>query len=232
MAKMRDSKGRPDENSGYVRVVGSLELGRLLSRLQATVIRNGNELERLLKSECPYYSAALTLGEIIETVNRKEVDNSKPLQAFFSYKHEREGEKGVIGDVIVVNHIEKSVYVIELKDGDTFDTKKASGEVASMKILSEALGAALGYTPKTRFCAFNQASKTAIVAGAKGRFDLETAMTGAELCQLLGVDYERMRQARKADEEENFDFLLREMLAIPAVRRKIESILAEESSGN
>lgn len=48
MSKIRNAKGREDGNSGYTRVVGNAQLGRLLSRVQATVISNGNELERLI----------------------------------------------------------------------------------------------------------------------------------------------------------------------------------------
>jgi len=53
MARIADTKGRPDENSGYVRLLGSKPLGLLISRLHATVIRSGNELERLLEHSTP-----------------------------------------------------------------------------------------------------------------------------------------------------------------------------------
>ncbi len=220
MAKINDSKGRGDDNSGYVRVVGLPALGRLLSRVQATVIRNGNELERLLKERCPYYAKDATLGEII-----MDIDASHQKQVFFSYRHERVGETAIVGDVTVVDHAARVVHVVELKDGDTFDTKKASGELASINALAHALAQKLGYAAETHFCAFNQESKSAIVTGAKGRFSMEVAMTGTELCALMGVDYKALREARKADEAENLDFLLRELLAIPEVRTRIEQII-------
>jgi hypothetical protein len=53
MAKISDSKGRPDENSGYARLFGNQQLGQLMSRVQATVIRTGNELEALIEQETP-----------------------------------------------------------------------------------------------------------------------------------------------------------------------------------
>ena len=48
MARIADSKGRDDENSGYTRLLGLPQLGQLVSRIHATVIRNGNELEQML----------------------------------------------------------------------------------------------------------------------------------------------------------------------------------------
>lgn len=222
MAKISESAGRRDENSGYVRVVGSPALGHLLSRIQATVIRNGNELERILKQQCPYHSAEAILGDIPALL-----DENQMLQVFFSYKHKRDGATSIVGDVTVVDHTNQIVHVVELKDGDTFDTKKASGELTSINILAEALAKKLGYSAQVRFCAFNQNSREAIVIGAKGRFDKETAMTGSELCQLIGVDYNKIRLLRKADEAENFDYLLAELLAIPEVRRRIEELLGK-----
>ncbi len=224
MAKISESKGRGNENSGYVRVVGSPALGQLLSRVQATVIRNGNELERILKQQCPYYSAEAKLGDIPDLL-----DAGKQVQVFFSYKQERAGETSIVGDVTVVDHAHRIVHIVELKDGDTFDTKKSSGELASTTALADALAKKLSYTAKAHFCAFNQANKEAIVAGAKGRFGLETAMTGAELCSLIGVNYGQIRLLRKADETENFDFLMGQLLAIPEVKQRIEEILGKRN---
>lgn len=46
--KIRNAKGRIDGNSGYTRTLGNEELGKLISKVQATVISNGTELERLI----------------------------------------------------------------------------------------------------------------------------------------------------------------------------------------
>ena len=44
-------KGRTDNNSGYKRVFDNEELGSLISKIQATVISNGSELERIILSK-------------------------------------------------------------------------------------------------------------------------------------------------------------------------------------
>ena len=59
MARIADSKGREDDNSGYTRLLGNRQLGQLLSRIHATVIRNGNELEDMLARHCPYRATGL-----------------------------------------------------------------------------------------------------------------------------------------------------------------------------
>ena len=46
--KIRNARGRQDGNSGYIRLFNNSKLGSLLSKAQATVISNGNELERII----------------------------------------------------------------------------------------------------------------------------------------------------------------------------------------
>ena len=46
--RIRNARGRTDGNSGYTRVLGNDRLGQLMSRVQATVIANGNELEKMI----------------------------------------------------------------------------------------------------------------------------------------------------------------------------------------
>jgi hypothetical protein len=53
MAKIEESKGRSDENSGYSRLFGSQQLGKLMSRVHSAVIRSGNELEKIIEAETP-----------------------------------------------------------------------------------------------------------------------------------------------------------------------------------
>jgi hypothetical protein len=53
MAKISETKGRSDAKSGYARLFGSQQLGQLVSRVHATVIRTGNELEHIIESETP-----------------------------------------------------------------------------------------------------------------------------------------------------------------------------------
>ena len=65
MAKISETKGRSDANSGYARLFGNQQLGQLISRVHATVIRTGNELEHIIETETPAHLKT-TLDTILE----------------------------------------------------------------------------------------------------------------------------------------------------------------------
>jgi hypothetical protein len=227
MARIADTRGRTDENSGYSRLLGNQELGKLISMLHATVIRTGNELERVLQANTPVEmitsisNAIGVQGELFPT----------PIQVVFSPRMVGvPGVPGVTGDIAIFDHEKREAKVIEVKDGDTFDTKKASGELASMKQFAEWLTDRTGYEVSIYFCSFNQESKDAIVRGAKGRFSLDNAMTGRELCSLLRIDYDALRLARQSEQVENLDFFLTSLLAIPDIRKRISELSLGKST--
>ena len=122
--KIRNSKGRKDENSGYIRLFNNIKLGQLLSKSQATVISNGNELEKLILLNT---NNIPNLDIFIEDVteNRKDdgvyVCEKKVLKksTLTIPKHEP--------DLLIFMVQNRRVCkIIELKDGDSFDTKKNS----------------------------------------------------------------------------------------------------------
>lgn len=191
MAKIVDSKGRSDANSGYSRLFGNQQLGQLISRVQAAVIRTGNELEHIIENETPVnrktsLDAVLSYhGDIFPS----------DVQVVFQPRMPREsGKPGITVDIAIFDHPKRQVSIIELKDGDTFDTKKASGELESMSSFAGWISRKIGYDASYFFCSFNQDDKEAIVRGAKGRFGIEHAMTGRELCDILTIDYDVLRE--------------------------------------
>jgi hypothetical protein len=109
--------------------------------------------------------------------------------------------------------------------GDTFDTKKSSGELASMKAFAKWISRETGYQTSFYFCSFNQTSKSAIVHGAKRRFDITNAMTGQELCNLLNIDYDALRTKRQKEQPENLRYFISELLRIEEVRQIIKELL-------
>ncbi len=55
MARLSDIEGKTLEQvreGAYTRCFGDVELSRLLSRVQSLIIRNGNELEKLVTRFC------------------------------------------------------------------------------------------------------------------------------------------------------------------------------------
>ena len=123
--KIQDMQGR-SENSGYQRVFANNKLGALFSKVQATVISNGNELERIILSKS---NLIKNLDDFIDMAT----DNSLNNGVFVCPKKEIKKSKYAIKDIepdllIFVVQRKRICKVIELKDGDNFDTKKSKGE--------------------------------------------------------------------------------------------------------
>jgi hypothetical protein len=227
MARIADSRGRQDENSGYARLFGNQELGSLISRVQATVIRAGNELEAILEDRTPAHLKS-DLGSAIS--GQRDLAGLGSIRVVFQARLPATStEAGGRADIIVISHQERLVSVVELKDGDTFDTKKASGELASMTRLARRIGEAIDYQHRIFFCSFNQDDKDAIVRGAKGRFSIDNVMTGSELCGILQIDYAGLRAERASEQPANLQYLVDSLLDIHEVREAIVRRLSQES---
>jgi hypothetical protein len=224
MARIADSKGREDDNSGYTRLLGLPELGQLLSRIHATVIRNGNELELMLAEHCTFRATGLA-----ERLSGALTLFSLTREAFFGEAlHVTDADPLTPADIVILDHQARQVRVVEVKEGDLFDTKKADGELAYLRPLALYIGARLHYEPQFQLCCFNQEDKAAILRGLKGRFSPAQVMTGHELCAILGVNYEDIRHQREEDVRANQSFLARELWAIPQLRAAFEDCLARE----
>lgn len=209
MPKISDSKGRSDENSGYARLFGNQQLGQLMSRVQATVIRTGNELENFLEKETPNW---------IKTDFASALYGMLPLpdiQVVFQAKMPPFGEdRGEKADIVVIEHAKKNAFVVELKDG----------ELKIMTRFASWLAEKTGYITNFYFCSFNQSNKQAIIAGAKGRFDASHAVTGRELCNILSIDYDTLRAKRQQEQPENLRYFINELLRIEEIRKLIKEL--------
>ena len=108
-------------------------------------------------------------------------------------------------DLIVfeINPSEKNCYIIELKDGDNFDTKKSDGEFENLEKYKNHLGSKIPFVTNFFICCFNQESKDLIVKGFKNRFNVEQVMTGKQLCNLLGIDYDTIIEFYNEDKCED-----------------------------
>lgn len=116
-------------------------------------------------------------------------------------------------------------FVMEMKDGDTFDTKKSGGEVSTLRTFAQSVGSTLAYSTEIRICSFNQSDKQAIVNGFKRTVDKSLVWTGREFCELMGFDYDAIVQQRMADAELNRNFFIEELLKIQVVKNIVEGEL-------
>jgi len=131
-------------------------------------------------------------------------------------------------DFLILDHERRDIAAVELKDGDTFDMKKANGELASARAFTEWLRPRVGYPVRYYFCAFNQASRMAIAIGMKGRLTPDEVLTGRELCERMSVDYDAIRVYRQAHQEANRIYFVEQLLAIPEMRVLVEQLWGSE----
>lgn len=223
MALIEHSKGRK-EGSGYERLVGNKPLGHLLSRVQATVISSGTELEKIIIGK----------SEVINDVDAF-LENQKlphgiyliPKQVIKKSKLRADKEPDLI--IFKIDDKTQHCFIIELKDGDTFDTKKSAGEIEYLSIFENHLSKKIVFTTSTHVCCFNQLDKKRIVEGFKKGITFEQAMTGKELCDLLGINYENIVQSRKHDQTKNLDFFIESILQIDKLRKMIIEKLQDKN---
>ena len=209
--KIRDAKGRIDGNSGYTRTLGNEELGKL----ERLIV----ERSEIIKDIDDF------IGKTIEgnIINGTYLCTKKIFRKSNKYT---KGVEGIEPDLLIfIIENMRICKVIELKDGDTFDTKKVIGERQHLEEFSKNFGSKIPFVIEFYICSFNQEDKEVIKSGFKGAFDYENIMTGRELCQILGIDYNEIIQIRKNDTEDNFNYLVEELLKIPEIMNEIKKML-------
>ena len=219
MVLIKESKGRK-EGSGYNRLFGNKQLGHLLSRVQSGVIRAGNELEQLI----------LDLSNHIDDLDAFLDDNAITQGGFLVSKKTLKLSrlKSNAGPDFLIFNIttqQKHCHIIELKDGDNFDTKKAQGEKDLLQKFQQEVSSKLPYTTSIHICCFNQADKDKIIAGFKHKITRDMAMTGKELCKILSLNYAKIVEQRKKDQKNNMKFFITALLKIDKIRSHIKGQL-------
>lgn len=223
----KSKKGRSD--GAYSRLFGDDELGALISRVHATSISAGAYLENLISNTAPQLGQADipklfngTLGEGLWIISKKQL--KKRVTPYLNL------EKNMEPDFLIVDGFEKQCFVLELKDGDNFDTKKAQGEVNNLDKYSSAMNNKLAYpwTAKIKVCMFNQENHKKICEGFKGWIKEEDAMTGNELCKLLGLNKTEIIKQREQACSQNFPFFLEELVKIDLVREGLKRLVGDD----
>jgi hypothetical protein len=223
VALIRNRLGRA--GGGYTRLFGDLQLGSLISRIQSAVISSGNELEKLIIERAP----------IIREVDKFLEQDIYPEDVFVATKAAIRKSKIVDTvsaepDFVVFERRSRRqhCYVIELKDGDVFDTKKAAGERESLHRFVNVIAPVVRFTITVHFCSFNQDDRQAIVDGFKRRITLQEAVTGREFCDLLGIDYNEIVRLREENQSVNFRDFIGFLLAVKSTHDEIKRQLADK----
>ena len=97
-----------------------------------------------------------------------------------------------------------------------FDTKSSAKEHGNLRQFITKNAEPLRYFQVyTKIVGFNADSAEEIRTGFKNKIDLDQAMTGQEFCDLLGLEYQSMLNARALDRQANFDRLVKDLAQIP-----------------
>lgn len=217
--KIENAKGRKDGNSGYTRVLGNDDLGALISKVQSTVISNGSELERIIVSKTRTID---DLNLFIENVVDGVQEDDIYLCQKKTLKKSTYAVDGIEPDLLIFIVSRRRICkVIELKDGDNFDTKKAASERTNIEKFSIIFGSKIPFVTEFYICCFNQPDKNIISEGFKHKFELEHILTGEELCNILQIDYNEIMENRKKDAKDNLNYFIDELLKIDEIKEKI-----------
>lgn len=215
MAKIRLSNPKTS-SGGYNRVFNNENLGKLIQKVQSTVISNGNELEKIILEK------SNVINDLDEFLSQKNIKGvflcPKKVIKTSKYKLEEHEPDLVIFEISESN---RNCYIIELKDGDNFDTKKSQGEFEGLEKYKNHLGSKITFITNFFICSFNQNEKELIVKGFKNVFNINQVMTGRQLCDLLKIDYDKIIENRKKDAEDNKKYFIEELVKIPFIINEI-----------
>lgn len=216
MAKIRNASPK-QSGGGYDRLVGNVDMAKIFTKAQSTVISNGTELEKIIS----YKSNTIDdLEKFINDCDNGNINNGTYLCVKKVIKASRYKLRGHEPDFIAftVDKIKNICYVIELKDGDAFDTKKSLAEKEMLQLFVNHLAPKIPFRTKFYICCFNQSNKEKIVIGFKNVFTIDEVMTGREFCEILKIDYDAIVKMRKDDAEDNFKYVVEKMFEIKEVR--------------
>jgi len=223
MALIEKAKGRRKNQapSGYTRIFGLSTLGNLMSRIQGAVISSGNELEKLIWERVNqiddldiFLNKTLQNGEDkIFVAMKKQIKKSKKIHS----KYEP--------DFLGFNPHQRKLYIVEVKDGDQFDTKKASGEHATLHNFKDDISSKLSYSTSIFICCFNARTKEEIYKGLKGKFNVEEILTGRELSEIFNFNYDEIVKIRTVDQQNNLEYFVKEILKIHVIKNMIIKFL-------
>src|SRR5215471_3397080 len=219
MALIEKAKGRRANQSpsSYTRLFGVPALGNLMSRIQAAVISSGSELEQLIWDRVVQID---DLDHFLKTTLHSEED-----RVFVTRKQQIKICKTIRSeyepDFLAFHPVTRNCYIVEVKDGDQFDTKKAAGERQMLGNFRTDISHAVPYITRIYLCSFNSSTKDDIYRGLKRKFQMAELITGRELCDLFRIEYESIVSHRLKDQQANLEYVAHELLAIEGIREVV-----------
>ena len=212
MVQIIDSfPGRRDGN--YSVIFGDNDLGSLMSAIHATSIRMGTELEHII----------IELSKVIEPVHLDAFFNKTLKPGVYIIPKRTMQDKRLkfdqVPDLLVVNVDKNTCKIVEVKLGNNFDTKKSQGEVDNLTRYAAKLDRATTYRVSFSVCMWYAKDKLEVITGFKGTLTEAQALTGAEFCQIVGIDFQAVNSRIASHQQSNREFLFRQ---VEQIRKKYQ----------
>ncbi|MGH7237701.1 MAG: hypothetical protein ACREGF_04160 [Candidatus Saccharimonadales bacterium] len=117
--------------------------------------------------------------------------------------------------------------MVEVKDGDQFDTKKAGGEYQTLHNFTNDISQELAFSMRIFMCSFNSPDVEAVYHGLKRKFNRTELLTGKGLCALFDIDYDEIIKIRTSDQQTNLEYFIEQLVAIPSIRSMVIKALSK-----
>lgn len=200
-----------NSESSYVSIldntVADKEFAKLVTCFHATKISDGNKLETFIYDE--YIGEKyenIDFDDAIEIIKnnpnsmivfRKVKIKKETLNDYSSYKHNR--SKTLHLDYLVL--YENVIYINELKDGSSLDTKKSDSEITEMKMVKEVFENVTKLICHASIVLWT--CKDLKNSSIKSMEAIDHIITGEEFSTLLNVDHATIQQKRKLSNKKN-----------------------------
>ena len=210
----RISDTRPKNSSGnYTRLFGDEDIGNLISQIQSASIKAGYVLENIITQKSTLIPDGNLDNFVDECIERKHngifLSTKKMIKA--SKYHVESNEPDLM--IFSLKKNGRSVcYIIELKVGAAFDTKKADAEKETLEKSRSVLGPQLPFITNFYLCAFHAKDRKEIVTGLKGRFSEKEVITGQELCEILSINYSEVLEEESQFQRDNIIYFTRAVI--------------------
>ena len=224
--KIDEGAGSSDGN--YSTIFDSTELGLVFSQVHAAMITAGTELEKIVVNECE--KTCTVLDNLDDFLDARK--NEKGV--FMATKKVVKGSERLVVDanepdfIIFVNNDVKHCYIIELKWGNNFDTKKAAGEIRSLRKYQAHISSNIEYITSAHICSFMVDSEAEIQKGLKKKVELHEVMTGEKFCDLVGIQRSDVVDKMRGDGVFNREYIAKKLMEAEGMEEIFRRLISDK----
>lgn len=175
------------------------------------MISAGTELERIVTKECASHCEVLDNLDYFLTARKNEQGTFVATKKVVKRSERINVNANEPDFIIFVNNGEKHCYIIELKWGLNFDTKKSEGEIHALREYRSRISTEIEYVTSAHICSIGVDSAEDIRKGFKNKIELKEAMTGEFFCNLLGIERDKVIEKMRKDAEYNRQYVTKKI---------------------